>query len=87
MKIKMINKAGQCRQGILDKVSVQDIEKILGPSNVQDDPDKVKYSWGFEADGVECGIWDYKGSHLYDYFSFFGPSSVFEKLFPGKVSG
>lgn len=85
MKIVPINKAGSHRTGQISGYCVADINKILGfKPNVSDDPDKVKYSWGFTADGVECGIWDYKGSYKSRCYSTFGPDKVFETLFPPR---
>lgn len=87
MKIIPIPESGDCRTGTLSDVTVQDINKVLGfTPNVQDDPCKVEFSWGFTADGIRCGIWDYKGSAAFRSFSTFGPRKVFESLFPGKVS-
>lgn len=85
MNIMPIDVPGPHKQGTLTGYSSAEIEKILGfPPNIKDDPDKVKYSWGFLADGQQCGIWDYKGSHKDNYFSAYGPKEVFEKLFPTK---
>ena len=84
MKIKMIDRCGDFRQHVLE-CSLQEIEAVLGPANCLDDTDKVKYSWGFEVDGVRCGIWDYYRSYKYDSWSVFGPASVIEQLFPGKA--
>ena len=70
------------RTGVLMDMNVETINRILGfESNVDDDPDKVVNSWRFIADGNECAIWDYKGSHEWGQFSTFGPDYVFEELF------
>jgi len=85
MKIVPINKPGDYRTGAIVGYTVAEISAILGfKPNVLDDPDKVKYSWGFAVDGVFCGIWDYKGSYKSRYYSTFGPDEVFQKLFPPK---
>jgi hypothetical protein len=85
MKIVPINKPGAHRTGEISGYAKVDIDKILGfKPNVLDDPDKVKYSWGFTVDGVECGIWDYKGSYKARVYSTYGPDEVFAKLFPPK---
>lgn len=85
MKIKPINKAGSHRTGTLIDTSVDEIISILGfAPNVQDDPDKVKHSWGFRAGKHECGIWDYKGSETIGQFSTYGSDNVFRKLFGDK---
>lgn len=78
-KIAPVDRAGDSRTGSLSsELSVEDINTILGfPPNVQDDPDKVKYSWGFTIDGVRCGIWDYRGGR----WSTFGPREAFVKVF------
>lgn len=82
MKIKPINKPGSHRTGTLIDTSVDEIINILGfASNVQDDPYKVKHSWGFKVGKHECGIWDYKGSETVGMFSTYGPDDVFLELF------
>jgi|GEM_PF-2401237 len=74
---------GSHRTGRLDGITVDKIEAVLGFSpNVKDDPDKVRYSWGFRVNGYACAIWDYRGSHEFNTFSTFGPSSVLHALFP-----
>lgn len=83
MQIKPKSKIrGSHRTGTLRNASVDEITKVLGfKSNVKDDPYKVVNSWGFEADGVTCAIWDYNGSHTIGQFSTYGPASVFIELF------
>lgn len=79
VKIVAVNKVGSHRTGSLSgELTVKDIENVLGfPANCDDDTDKVKFSWGFKADGVHCGIWDYKGFR----WSTYGPREVFMELF------
>lgn len=73
---------GGHRTGTLYDINVETINKILGfEPNIEDDPDKVVNSWGFEVDGERCAIWDYKGSHLHGQFSTYGSHDVFDKLF------
>ena len=75
------SKAGGHKTGELNDITVEQINEILGfAPNVDDDPDKVKHSWGFKVDGVHCAIWDYKGWRWITY----GPKEVFDKRFPGK---
>jgi hypothetical protein len=82
MKITPINKSGSHKTGCLINITVEKIITILGfPPNVQDDPDKVKHSWGFKVKGKECGIWDYRGSEMVGMFSTYGPDYVFTELF------
>jgi hypothetical protein len=82
MNIKPINQVGSYRTGTLKDITVDRINKILGfKPNVEDDPYKVEHSWGFTADGEECGIWDYKGSAACNSFSTYGPNNVFVELF------
>ena len=51
--------------------------------NVNDDADKVEYSWGAhvvdQMDGMtyNIAVWDYKGSR----WSTYGPSSILERIF------
>ena len=79
--IVMVDKVGPCRTGTLYNVNYKHIVDVLGEPNAQDDPDKVRWSWGFEVDGVYCGIWDYKGSGDYMQWSTFGPDDVIAGLF------
>lgn len=73
---------GGHRTGTLTNITKKDIDRVLGfTPNVEDDPDKVKYSWGFTVDGQEYGIWDYKGSWRDKEFSTYGPNNVFALLF------
>jgi hypothetical protein len=54
---------GESKVANLENVTYEQICKVLGfAPNVEDDPDKVKYSWGFTIDGEPAGIWDYYGS-------------------------
>jgi hypothetical protein len=85
MKIIPVDRVGPSRTGGLNGYSAKEIEKILGFSaNCDDDPDKVKYSWGFTVDGKYCAIWDYKGSHKYNEFSTYGNRDVLNNLFPPR---
>lgn len=84
MVINMIDRVGDFKQHTLH-CSVREIEAVLGPANCHDDPSKVKYSWGFEVDGVRCGIWDYYESYKQGVFSAYGPREVLERVFPGFV--
>jgi hypothetical protein len=67
IKITPINRPGAGRTGTLTStLTVKDITKILGfGPNVEDDPDKVKHSWGFAVKvgktTKKFGVWDYKG--------------------------
>ena len=87
MKIVKFDEPGGSRTGTLSNVTVAQIVKVLGfKANVDDDPDKVKHSWGFKVAGIPCGIWDYKGSEKYNSFSTDGPPEVFIKLFGKNYS-
>lgn len=84
-EITPVPEAGDYREGGLEGYSAKEIAEVLGfKANVADDPDKVKYSWGFTYKGVRMGIWDYKGSHRHNSFSTFGPKKYFNELFPSK---
>jgi hypothetical protein len=83
MNIVPINDAGKHKTGSIDNYSRAQIIEVLGfEPNVDDDPDKVVSSWGFTADGERCGIWDYKGSHYSNSWSWFGPTKILNMLFP-----
>ena len=82
MEILPFNKSDLCREGRLKGVSKDIISDRLGfKPNIEDDPCKVVYSWGFTVNGVHCGIWDYKNSYLYGEFSTYGPKHIFVELF------
>jgi hypothetical protein len=85
MYIVPVDVCGPSRTGTIHKTSVKEITSKLGfSSNALDDPNKVVNSWGFTADGMQCGIWDYRGSHKKGIFSTYGPASVFIELFGDK---
>jgi len=82
MKIEPVDQLGDSRTGSLEDLSYADICRILGfKPNLRDDPDKVRYSWGFTVDGVRCGIWDYKGSHRSNRWSTFGSAETLRAVF------
>jgi len=86
MKIEPVLEVGVCYDRALS-VSYDRIVKVLGfEPNVThlDDSDKVKASWGFNVDGVRCGIWCYKyyGNPVNcNNWSFYGPAEIADKLF------
>jgi hypothetical protein len=85
VNIVPVDRPGGHRTGSLsDSLSKADIIEKLGFSpNCNDDPDKVRNSWGFlvnpdsNGNGTHCGIWDYKGFK----WSTYGPDEIFEYLF------
>ena len=79
--IVMVDRSGSHKTGTLYNVSKRHIVDVLGEANVDDDPSKVRYSWGFEVDGVFCAIWDWKGSGDQMIWSTFGPQDVIQSLF------
>ncbi|SHH47245.1 hypothetical protein [Bradyrhizobium erythrophlei] len=82
MNITPNNSIASHRTGALVGLCDWDITAKLGFSpNIEDDPDKVVNSWGFDVDGKPCAIWDYKGSHKRGIFSTFGPRDVLRRLF------
>ena len=85
MNYKPLNKPGSHKTGTLRNLSAADIERILGfPANVKDDPYKVKYSWGFECEGKEFGVWSYKGSEKANIFSVYGDPAILADIFGSK---
>ena len=87
MKIIPVDKVGPYRTGSLEKVSYNQIVETLGfDANIEDDPDKVKYSWGFEVDGKYAAIWDYKGSYRMKVWSTYDPDGILESLFEGATN-
>ena len=85
MKIKPCKMAGSHKTGYLKGITATQIQMRLDMfPNIDDDPAKVKKSWGFKAynpNPYRCGIWDYKGSDNFSYYSTYGPTEIFEKLF------
>ncbi len=82
MDIVPIPEPGRHCQYRIDGYTAEEISELLGfKPNCKDDPGKVKNSWGFEVDGVHCGIWDYKGSHRDKVFSAYGDKSLLEGIF------
>jgi len=87
LTIVPVNRPGSGRTGTLRNITVAQINKVLGfKPNCEDDPDKVKHSWGFFANGQHCGVWDYKGSQKWKQFSTDGPDEVMKKLFGANYS-
>jgi len=74
---------GTHRMGTLHPVTKQSIIKAIGfPPNAADDGDKVTVSWEFTVDGVECAVWDYRGSlESMAQVSFWGPAEALRKVF------
>lgn len=74
---------GSYRMGGLKNISKAQITEVLGfAPNALDDPDKVVNCWAFNVNGTEvCGIWDYKGSHMFNRWSFYDPAGVLPALF------
>jgi hypothetical protein len=56
-------------------------ERLDGIPQSADDPHKVVNSWRFKVNGKECAVWDYKGSHLRNEFSAFGPVEEMRAVF------
>lgn len=82
LEILPLEEVASYKQGNLIGLSASEISVKLGFNpNFADDPDKVENSWAFSANGEECAIWDYKGSHAFGRFSYFGPREVFAQLF------
>ncbi len=75
--IKPKTNVASYKTGTLTGKNKFDIERALGfPPNVDDDPDKVRYSWAFTINGRECAIWDWKGSADQDVWSVYDPGLV-----------
>ena len=73
------------RTGGIYGTTIREINGVLGLTpNIDDDPDKVTASWGFEMDGHVCNIWDYKGSLAVNQVSTYGNHEVFRRLFGNK---
>ena len=67
-----------CKGKLSSKITVEQIEQIIGDDKrIDDDPDKVQYSWHFMANGEDMNIWDYKGSR----WSLSGNFELFRQLF------
>lgn len=77
------NFIGSHRQFGIDNQTAKSIQKALGVQVLDRGPDddKVTHCWDFTADGVECSIWDFKGSAKFKHWSFYGPREVAVNLF------
>lgn len=88
MKLERMEHAIGHRTGSISGLCADEICVRLGNmETVPDDESKVCYSWAFKADGKECGIWDYYGSHNRLNFSTYGPHEVFIELFGDHYTG
>ncbi len=38
------------------------LKELLAGFEIEDDPVKVRYSWAFQLDGIDCAVWEYMGS-------------------------
>lgn len=82
MKIFPDPTAGGHRTGTLTGITKKEIDLTLGfTPNVDDDSEKVKYSWGFVVDDHQCGVWDYYGSWREKEFSTYGPHATLTAVF------
>ena len=72
----------------LSGVTYDDIVVTLGEPNVEDDPGKVRWSWGFrilqwkDRASSPMAIWDWKGSANRDSWSIYGNCKQWAELFP-----
>jgi hypothetical protein len=82
MKVLPVDETGS-KTGSMSGPSAKEIAEVLGfKANIEDDTDKVKYSWGFTVDGVHAAIWDYYGSWRQKEWSIYDPENVIAGLFP-----
>jgi hypothetical protein len=78
LEIRPLEEVHSYKQGNLTGLCASEISVKLGFNpNFADDPDKVVNSWAFWANGHKCAIWDYRGSQVFNRFSYFGPREVF----------
>ena len=81
-EILSVKDVGSHRQHSISGLSVEEIAALIGfPANVEDDPNKVKFSWGFTVNGKACAVWDWKGSHHLKEFSAYGPVAELRLVF------
>jgi len=82
-KITPSNRGGPHKTGTVKGPTATEITQILGfAPNIDDDPDKVRYSWAFEVEfedgSFEYGaIWDWKGSGAWQEWSTYGSPDMF----------
>jgi len=82
VEIRPATDVGSCKQHTIYGLSAEQIALTLGfTANQADDPRKVKFSWGFTVNGKECAVWDWKGSHLFNEFSAYGPVAELSRAF------
>ena len=65
-------------------VTFEDLVVTLGQPNCQDDPGKVRWSWGFRVlpSTSPMAIWDWKGSANRNSWSIYGNCKQWAELFP-----
>jgi hypothetical protein len=82
MVITPVEFTGSYRTGQFVHITKEQLVKAIGfPPNATDDPDKVVNSWSFTIDDKPCAVWDYKGSHMFNVWSFYDPHNVIHQLF------
>jgi hypothetical protein len=71
------------RTGIITGMSKNVIDSVVGfkGKKIKSGDGKVTIEWQFQADGVDCAIWDYKGSAKYAQYSAYMPASIGRALF------
>ena len=71
------------RTGTITGMSKNVIDSVLliEGTKVKSEDGKVTVEWQFQADGVDCAIWDYKGSAKYDQYSAYMPEAIGQALF------
>ena len=71
------------RTGIITGMSKNVIDSVLliKGTKVKSGDGKVTVEWQFQADGVDCAIWDYKGSAKADQYSAYMPAAIGQALF------
>lgn len=86
-EIKPISSVSSYKQHSINGLSVEQIwQKIGFGPNHSDDPCKVKFSWCFSVDGVECAVWDWKGSARFNQFSAYGPTEALQMVFGNALN-
>jgi len=85
MQIEFTCEEPPYRTGTLTGLTRLEVQRMLPGIQPDTRPSanhKISLMWRFLADGIPCGIWNYRqGYELRREYSTFGPEAAFETLF------
>ena len=85
MEIIQTSEEPRYRCGTVKGLTLSEIQQALpdvAPDTRPSGDRKTAITWRFMADGIPCGIWDYRNSYEFRReLSTFGPDRIFSELF------